>query len=148
MKDNMSFNYNMSRYMVPLLSGMSCNEFTVSDSFSFVNEISQIPSKNLIMASFDVKSLFTNVPVAETCNIILSNLFPQSKSTFEGFNKALFTKMLNNCIENVFIFNGKVYKQVDGFPMGNCISPTMANVDSNGFHGGIHCYTSASSFFK
>ena len=87
-----------------------------------------IPNQNFVMASFDVKSLFTNIPVTETCNIILNKFFPLSNSVYEGFDQALFSKMLNNCVENIFLFNDKVYKQIDGFPMGNCISPTMANI--------------------
>ena len=46
-----------------------------------------------------------------------------------GFSKFQFKKMLKNCVDNnVFLFNEDVYEQVDGCPMGGCISPTMANV--------------------
>ena len=81
------------------------------------------------MASFDIKSLFTNIPVSETSNIILSTLFPQESTIFSGFTRNLFEKMLNNCVKNnVFLHNGVLYEQIDGCPMGGCISPTMANV--------------------
>ena len=124
-----SFNYNMSKYLVSVLSELCSNEFSVSDSFDFAREISSLENHNYYMASFDIKSLFTNIPVAETCQIILNKLFPQQNSTHYGFDKMQFERMLNNCLQNnIFLFNGNVYEQVDGCPMGGCISPTMANI--------------------
>ena len=86
-----SFNYNLSRYLVPVLSALCVSEFCVRDSFSFVNEISEFENQNYIMASFDVKSLFTNVPVQETCKIVLDKLFATSDSIYEGVSKSLFS---------------------------------------------------------
>ena len=81
------------------------------------------------MASFDVKSLFTNIPILETCEIILEKLFPETDSMHLGFNKTQFRNMLKNCTQNnLFIFNGNPYLQLDGCPMGGCISPTLANI--------------------
>ena len=43
---------------------------TVKDSFSFVEEITNILNSNsYTMVSFDVQSLFTNIPLVETINI-------------------------------------------------------------------------------
>ena len=79
------------------------------------------------MASFDVKSLFTNIPIKETCNIILDKLFPHNDSIFEGFTSDLFKKNLDNCTnDNVFLFDKQLYVQRDGAPIGGCISPTLA----------------------
>ena len=123
-----SFNHSLSRYMVPVLAPLSRNEFTVHDSFEFVKEISLATNKNYTMASFDIKSLYTNVPVAETCNIVLNKIFPSSDTSYEGFNKSLFEKVLNNYIENLFLFDGQTYEQIGGLPMGNCVSPVLANI--------------------
>ena len=36
--------------------------------------------------------------------------------------------MLENCTKNnLFLFNGQSYLQIDGCPMGGCVSPTLAN---------------------
>ena len=32
------------------------------------------------------------------------------------------------CKDNLFLFNEKIYKQVDGAPMGDCVSTTLAEV--------------------
>ena len=123
-----SFNYSLSQHLVPVLTPLGVNEFCVHDTFSFVNEISEFGNDKYVMASFDIKSLFTNVPVDETCKIVLEKLFPTEDTIHEGFSKSFFEKVLNNCIENIFLFDNKPYQQVDGFPMGSCISPTMANI--------------------
>ncbi len=49
----------------------------VRDSFSFVQELLSLDfnSDNLAMASFDVTSLFTSIPLDETIEIIANRLF-------------------------------------------------------------------------
>ena len=74
-------------------------------------------------------SLFTNVPTLETINIILNKLFPNPLSMFHGFSKDNFRKMLElSVIDTHFIFDGKVYKQIDGMAMGSPLGPTFANI--------------------
>ena len=46
------------------------------------------------MASFDVTSLFTNIPLDETIEIIADQLFSNSNN-FEGFSQDEFVKLLN-----------------------------------------------------
>ena len=81
------------------------------------------------MTSFDVKSLFTNIPIIETCKIILDYFFPEVDRMHLGFNKTQFNNILNNCTQNnLFLFNGSTYIQLDGCPIGGCISPTLTNI--------------------
>ena len=53
------------------------NSFILKDSFSFVQELLNIDinTDNVFMASFDIASLFTNIPVDETIEIISNHLF-------------------------------------------------------------------------
>ena len=60
--------YNIAKFFVPILKQFTINEYTVKDSFSFCKEIID-QNPNLYMASFDVQSLFTNIPLDETINI-------------------------------------------------------------------------------
>ena len=41
------------------------------------------------MCSFDVESLFTNIPLNETMQIMLSQFFHKPNTLFQGLNKAL-----------------------------------------------------------
>ena len=130
-----TYNYSMSQFLVKMLTPVVDNEFTVSDSFQFCRKISSFtPDKDTVMVSFDIQSLFTNIPIEETCKIIIDKLFPLPDSSFNGFCKQDFKKMLDNCCkDNIFIFNKQTYIQKDGAPMGGCISPTLANLFL-GFH--------------
>ena len=60
--------YKLAKFLVPKLSSVTFNEFTVKDSFAFAEEIVHQDSK-LFMGSLDVDSLFTNIPLEETINI-------------------------------------------------------------------------------
>ena len=113
-----------------LLSLFSSGNYLVSDSFSFVNDLlsSNFNSDNLIMASFDIKSLFTNIPLDETIDIIVTKLFSNS-THFHGFNSDDFTKLLQLSVKNChFLFNGVLYEQIDGVAMGSPLGPLFADI--------------------
>ena len=80
------------------------------------------------MASFDIDSLFTNVPLDETIDITVNKLFGKKKK-YEGFSKEQFRKLLSLAVKNsFFLFNGTYYKQLDGVAMGSPLGPTIANI--------------------
>lgn len=60
------------------LKQFTINEFTVKDSFSFCEEILD-QNPNLFMASFDIQSLFTNIPLDETIDIQVDLVFRKKK---------------------------------------------------------------------
>ena len=77
---------------------------------------------NYHIASFDVESLFTNLPVNKTIQIISNKLFPNSDSIFLGLNKKLFFKVMQLYTEdNLFLFNSETFFQIDGASMGGCV---------------------------
>ncbi len=57
-----TFNYNLAKFVVPILSELTTNQYTIKNSYSFVKELldTNIPGPWYI-ASFDIKSLFTNI---------------------------------------------------------------------------------------
>ena len=122
-------NYNISKFLVPILAPITMSEFCVKDSFSFAKELSEITIHDGVMASFDVKSLFTNIPLNETIEICISNLFVNDDDIVNGFNKkqmkGLLTLAANDCM---FLFNEKFYVQIDGCAMGSPIGPSLANI--------------------
>ena len=81
------------------------------------------------MCSFDIESLFTNIPLQETLDIILRLLFPNHNDTFQGFNKKDFKSLLELATSaSSFLFNDKLYEQVDGVAMGSACGPTLDNI--------------------
>ena len=70
--------YNVGKFLSSLLSPLPLNSYSLSDSFDAVNNINNIP-KHLFQegyqfVSFDVESLFTNVPLSRTVKIILDRV--------------------------------------------------------------------------
>ena len=61
----------LASYLVRIFQHISTNQFTVKDSFSFAEWAKSHNHNNEIMCSFDVSSLFTNVPLDETIQICL-----------------------------------------------------------------------------
>ena len=66
--------YKWAKFFVPLLKPLTSKNYTVKDSFDFAKDITQQSSK-LFMVSLDVDSLFTNVPLDETIEICVNELF-------------------------------------------------------------------------
>ena len=97
------------------------------------------------MASFDIVSLFTNIPVDETIEIIFNHLFANCMY-FEGFDRSQFIKLLCVSVKNChFIFNGHIYQQIDGVAMSSPLGPLFANIFMS-FHEKSWLHNCPSSF--
>ena len=122
--------YEVAKFFIPLLRPFSTNPLTITDTFSFVKEILNLPfnTNNVVMASFDIKSLFTNIPLDETIEIIVNKCF-YNTSRFHGFTVQQFTNLLTMTVKNChFLFDGKLYHQKDGVAMGSPLGPLFANI--------------------
>ena len=60
--------YKLAKFLVPVLEPLTTNEYIIKDSFTFAEELQSFHSK-LLMASFDIESLFTNIPLQETIDL-------------------------------------------------------------------------------
>ena len=119
--------YNIAKFFVPILKPYTFNEYTLKDSFTFAEEI-QKQDPSLYMTSFDVESLFTNIPLDETTNICLDILY-NKKRKLKGLLKRHCKELLCHATKkSCFIFNNTYYKQVDGMSMGSPLGPTYANI--------------------
>ena len=119
--------YNIAKFLVPILKPLTTNDYTLKDTFEFSRDIlDQTP--NLFMASLDVDSLFANITLDETINIIIEKLFSENE-TVHNLNKDQFKCSLTLATkESCFLFDGELYQQVDGVAMGSPLGPTLANI--------------------
>jgi len=122
--------YKLAKYLLKFLAPLTTNIYSVKDSFDFVNDIRKIPNSNsLVMASFDISSLFTNIPLNEVIDISADSLYDTLNTPVLGMSKLNFTQFLSLAVKDaLFIFNEKLYCQKDGIGMGNPLGPTLANV--------------------
>ena len=89
----------------------------VDDSF-FVQELLNLKfdSNHLIMASFDITSLLTNIPVDETIDIVINHLVLNT-THYHGFSREQFKKLLHFSVKEChFLFNGSLYEQIVVLP--------------------------------
>ena len=70
---------NTRTFFVHLLRHLTSNEFILKNSFEFAKIIWE-QDAGLFMASSDVDSLFTNVPLEETINICVNELFKSNNN--------------------------------------------------------------------
>ena len=105
-----------------------CNTFR--DSFTFADTIQNSKdSNNLFMCSFDISSLFTNVPLEETINICADALYCDASDALPLIFKAVFIELMKSATSGVkFSFNDIMYKQTDGVAMGSPLGPALANI--------------------
>ena len=66
----------------------------VNDSFFFIQDLFalDVNSDTSTVASFDIKPLFTNIPLDETIDIIVTKLFNNS-TYFQNFTRSEFTQL-------------------------------------------------------
>ena len=78
------------------------------------------------MASFDVKALFTNVPVKGAMKAIELALSGISSDEFP-VPKSDILKLVELCLDfQAFIYGGEEFAQVNGLAMGSPLSPVAA----------------------
>ena len=79
------------------------------------------------MASLDVDSLFTNIPLDETIDIVVKGVYG-TKRKVNGIWKNDFRELLYMSTKGtVFYFDGSYYRQKDGVAMGSPLGPALAN---------------------
>ena len=100
--------------------------YTVKDSFDAANKINQIlldvhNSDEYVFVSLDVVSLFTNVPVKKTADIILKRIYTGKEITTTLMKRSLKKLIIDTCQKTAFSFNDKMYEQTDGVSMGGSL---------------------------
>ena len=87
----------------------------ITDTFSFINGLLNLnfDTNDIYMASYDISSLFTNVPLDETIDIIQKLFFHSTH--YLGFSHIQFRSLLCFAVKNShFLCNGQLYEQTDG----------------------------------
>lgn len=125
---NGAFNENLGKFLANLFNQFSTNDFTCKDSFTQALELNDlIIPNNCIMASIDIVSLFTNVPLTYTRDVILDLIYNE-KLISTNIKRADMCKLIDLACTCNFSFNGVIYQQIDGVAMGSALSVIFANI--------------------
>ena len=130
--------YNLAKWLDNIIKLHIRNDYTVESTKNFLDKFKDFKiNDGDFCISFDVESLFTNVPLSEVINDISDYLFDNHDYYFKPpgplkrnqlrMSKRTLKKLLHLCTEGMFLYKGKLYKQVDGVAMGSPLGPTLAN---------------------
>ena len=121
--------YNLSKYLGSLLKPIISSQYNIKNALELKDRLKDLVLEDdEILVSYDVVSLFTNIPVHTAIKIILDKWNTIKEKT--KMSKTQFLEILNFCLKdnNYFIYNGTYYHQTFGMPMGNPLSPTIADI--------------------
>ena len=124
-----SATYDTSKYLAKLLTPLTKSKYVVDSTRDLINNLKErkIPDDNSLV-SFDVTSLFTNVPLETTIDIIIRKIYDDNL-IHTNIKKEDMRKLLYLCTKNVhFTFNNQLYIQTDGVAMGSPLGPVLANI--------------------
>ena len=101
----------------------------ISDSFTFAKTMQNLDiDPNVFMCSFDVSSLFTNVPLDETIKIC-SDALCNDSDLQPLIPKDVFVELTKSATSSFeFSFNNTMYKQTDGVAMGSPLGLALPNI--------------------
>ena len=122
--------YDAAKVIGEYLKPLALNEYKINDCLKFPDMIKELPplQKNEKYVSYDVDSLFTNIPLKETIDYIIHKIYNE-KFLKPICNKLIFKRLLYKLTTDCTIqFNQRFYKQIDGCAMGGPLSVTLADI--------------------
>ncbi|CAF1073952.1 unnamed protein product [Rotaria magnacalcarata] len=127
-----SYNYELSKYLANLLKNNRTTKpnSSIRDPFDLVRKIKNINcNKNLIMCTFDVDALYTNVPAKEAIEIAVKDMIKSKTINNTPFNEIQLKRLLEIAVHNIpFRFMNDNFLQTDGVAMGSPLEPILADI--------------------
>ena len=113
-----TFHYNLACFLCDLLLLLFPNDYSCKNTFSFVSQIKNANLSKKFLVSYDVTSLFTNIPLQETIDIAINLIFNHNPN-LNITRKELKKLFLFATSQTHFIFSSKFYNQIDGVAIGS-----------------------------
>ena len=118
----------LARILKPLV-GMSTHH--LQNTKDFIQQLKEVKlQQDETIISYDVKALFTSVPIQPVLNIIKNKLEnDQQLQQRTSTSVSQITSLLEYCLRSTyFVFQGEYYEQLEGAAMGSPLSPIIANI--------------------
>ena len=110
--------YKTAKYLLDFISPITENEYTLRDSIEFLSMIDK-QDYNSFMCNFYKDSLFTNVSLEESIEVVIKKVFGR-KTKINGLIESDFQDLLRlTTMGTVFYFNSSYNKQLDGVVTGS-----------------------------
>ena len=120
--------YSLAKSLNNIIAPYVPSKYTVKSSNDFV-DLLRSSHCNGIIGSLDAESLFTNVPIDKTIDIILNHTYNHPNTAPPKIPSEMLRKLLELCTKEAPFRSpeGKMYLQIEGVAMGSPLGPTFAN---------------------
>ena len=124
--------YNTSKELARILKPLvGKSQHHLQNTKDFIQQIKDVKlQQDETIISYDVKALFTSVPIQPVLNIIKNRLEKdQQLQQRTSMSVSQITSLLEYCFRSTyFVFQGEYYEQLEGAAMGSPLSPIIANM--------------------
>ena len=116
--------YDISKRLDQIIKRYIPSNFIIQSTDEFINILRSTEPDGAL-----VESLFSNVPVKDTIDIIINSLYNNPAKSPPKISKNILKKLLLLCTTKALFYgpDKKLYYQIDGVSMGSCLGPTFAN---------------------
>ena len=120
--------YDLAKRLNALIAPFMQKHYMIESTQEFIEIVKTVKLPNLL-ASLDVESFFTNVPINDTLNIIIDAVCNHPDLPPPSFSQDILRDLLLICTtETPFRApNKSIYQQIDGVSMGTPLGPMLAN---------------------
>ena len=126
--------FSLAKFLTGVIGPFCYSSYTVQNADEFkerlVNFRDSLPVGSVLTeVSYDVESLFTNIPLDDTIDKLVNKIF-REVDTYK-FKDVVFTpeslkQALILCAKDqLFLFNDKIWLQTDGNSMGSPLGPPL-----------------------
>ena len=127
-----SAQHQLAKYLSSLsnLFSLFIRATAYGDSFTFADIIktSNLDPSSVFLCSFDISSLFTNVPPTETIQVCADALY-SSKHPSAPFLRQIFVELMEMATSFLeFSFNDILPRQINGVAMRTLLGPALADI--------------------
>ncbi|XP_064106976.1 uncharacterized protein LOC135215952 [Macrobrachium nipponense] len=121
--------YALAKCLNQILTHYITSRYSLQSSAEFLEAIKDAPGTGII-ASLDLESLFANVPVDETIDIILDCVYRNQSTAPINVPEALLRMLLEICTTKApfSTHRGQMFRQMDGMVMGSPLGVLFANI--------------------
>ena len=121
--------YKLTKTIRQLISPYLPHKYNMKFTHELIQVLHTIKPNNGILASLDVENLFTNVPVNETVEIIINNIYNNASLPPLKIIPNILRKLLLTCTTEVPFHHrlGNIYVQTDGVSMSSVLGPIFCN---------------------
>ena len=108
-----TFYYETAKFLVSYLLPLTENEYSIKTTTDFAEHLSnRTVDDNEVLVSYDVSSLFTEVPLDETIDYIIHEIYTNNKLP-QLSSKLLFRRLLCNVTKNTVLMASYINKSMD-----------------------------------